>query len=230
MILGGVRPCSFIDYPGRPPAPSTAHARTPDDGYGPGAPPAGPHGAAAADAPTDEETLRLLARRRGALGGLVVSGGEPTLQDGLASFLEQAKGLGFAVKLDTNGTRPDVVERLLARGLVDHLAVDVKATPEDAAWLCGSADQPRNARRCLELARAAGIAGEARTTVVAPLHDAARLEALAEFAAPAERWFLQRFRPGGHLDQDAELRPPDDATLERVVAFAGRRGLEARIR
>ena len=230
MILGGLRPCSFIDYPGRLAAVAFAQGCNLRCRYCHNPALVAPRAAAPEDAPTDEETLRLLARRRGALGGLVVSGGEPTLQDGLASFLEQAKGLGFAVKLDTNGTRPDVVERLLARGLVDHLAVDVKATPEDAAWLCGSADQPRNARRCLELARDAGIAGEARTTVVAPLHDAARLEALAEFAAPAERWFLQRFRPGGHLDQDAELRPPDDATLERVVAFAGRRGLEARIR
>jgi pyruvate formate lyase activating enzyme len=169
----------------------------------------------------EDEILGLLDRRRGKLDGIVVTGGEPTLQRGLAAFLARVKALGFLAKLDTNGTRPEVIEELLAARLVDFLAIDLKATPAQAGWLCGLAEQSAGARRCLELAVAAGVEHEARTTVVASVHGAAELAALAALATGAQRWVLQRFRPGGHLDPLAALGVPDEAVLEHVVRSSG---------
>ncbi|HYS83220.1 MAG TPA: anaerobic ribonucleoside-triphosphate reductase activating protein [Anaeromyxobacteraceae bacterium] len=215
MIIAGLRPCSFVDYPGRLAAVVFTHGcnlrcrycHNPELVSGP------PRHRIAED-----EVVALLDRRRGKLDGLVISGGEPTLQRDLAAFLARVKAMGFQVKLDTNGTRPEVVEGLLAARLVDFLAIDLKATPEEAGWLCGSVEQPAGARRCLALALAAGVAHEVRTTVMAPIHTAAHLDALAPWAAGAERWVLQRFRPGGHLDASAGLEVPDEAVFDRSDA------------
>jgi pyruvate formate lyase activating enzyme len=214
VIIAGLRPCSFIDYPGKLAAVAFTHGCNLRCRYchNPelldGAPPRRIE---------EDEILRLLARRRGKLDGIVVTGGEPTLQRGLAAFLDRVKAMGFLARLDTNGTRPEVIEELLAARLVDFLAIDLKATPERAEWLCGLAEQSACARRCLDLALAAGVEHEVRTTVVAQIHSAAELAALATFAAGASRWVLQRFRPGGHLDPLAELGVPDEAVLEHAV-------------
>jgi anaerobic ribonucleoside-triphosphate reductase activating protein len=222
--MAALRPCSFVDWPGRLAAVVFTQGCNLACRYchNPGL----VAGRAARPVPEDE-VLALLAARRGRLDGLVVTGGEPTLQPGLAPFLARVKEAGFAVKLDTNGTRPEVVEALLAARLVDHLAIDLKALPEAAAWLTGSARQPHGARRCLELALASGVDHEVRTTVVAPLHDAAHLAGLAGWAAGARRWTLQRFRRGGHLDPESRLEPPDERLLAEAALAAARQGVPA---
>jgi pyruvate formate lyase activating enzyme len=227
VIIAALRPCSFVDWPGRLAAvaftqgcnlacrychnPSLLAAR------------------AALPVPEDE-VIALLEARRGRLDGLVVTGGEPTLHADLAPFLARVKARGFAVKLDTNGTRPQVVAALLAAGLVDYLAIDLKALPSAAGWLTGSDEQPFGARRCLELALSAGIEHEVRTTLASPVHDRAQLDALAGWALGAHRWAVQRFRPGGHLDAGCGLGPPDEELLAAARQAAAARGLTLRLR
>ena len=81
--------------------------------------------------PISEETLlTFLKKRVGLLDGVCITGGEPTLQPGLKALIEKIKELGFLVKLDTNGTRPDVMKELVQAGLVDYVAMDVKNSPE----------------------------------------------------------------------------------------------------
>ena len=218
MRFAALRACSFVDWPGRLAAVvftqgcNLACRYCHNPSLVPGAPAPVP----------GEAVLAHLEARRGLLDGLVVTGGEPTLHPALPAFLARVKARGFAVKLDTNGSSPDAVGALLAAGLVDYLAVDVKTVPAAAAWLTGAADQPRRARRCLELALEGGVDHEARTTVAATLHDAAHLAALACWVRGARRWALQRCRPGGHLDPGAGLVAPDDALLREVAAAAGR--------
>lgn len=80
--------------------------------------------------PIDEnEICAFLESRKGFLDGVVISGGEPTLNDGLPLFLERIKRLGYSVKLDTNGTRPRMIGHLIENGLVDYIAMDIKADP-----------------------------------------------------------------------------------------------------
>ncbi len=75
----------------------------------------------------EAQLLGLLHRRRNELDGLVITGGEPTIQEDLARFLHEVRRLGLAIKFDTNGSRPDVIRRLLEEGLLDYIAMDIKA-------------------------------------------------------------------------------------------------------
>ena len=189
MIIAGLRPCSLIDYPGQLAAVVFTHGCNLRCRYC--------HNPALVSGPprrriAEDEVVALLDQRRGKLQGLVVTGGEPTVQPDLPAFLARVKAMGFQVKLDTNGTRPEVVAGLLAARLVDFLAIDLKATPEEAGWLCGSVEQPAGARRCLALALAAGVAHEIRTTVMAPVHTAQHLDASAGLEVPDEA-VLTRF-------------------------------------
>jgi anaerobic ribonucleoside-triphosphate reductase activating protein len=227
LIIAALRPCSFVDWPGRLAAVVFTQGCNLTCRYCHN--PSLLAGRAARPVP-EREVLALLEARRGRLDGLVVTGGEPTLHAGLSPFLARVKARGFAVKLDTNGTRPEVVAALLAAGLVDFLAVDLKALPPAAGWLTGSDQQPFGARRCLELALAAGIEHEVRTTLVSPVHDAGQLDALAAFAAGAQRWAVQRFRPGGHLDEGSGLAPPDDRLLAAAGHAAATHGLTLSMR
>ena len=223
MRFAALHPCSFIDWPGRLAAVAFTSGCNLRCRYCHN--PALACGTAAT--PVEEEAvLAHLRARRGRLDGLVVTGGEPVIHAGLAAFLAAVKREGFAVKLDTNGTRPDVVGELLGAGLVDYLAVDLKAPPRCGGWLTGDAGQGEAARRCLELALSAGVEHEVRTTLVAPAHDAAQLAAMAEVARGARRWAFQRFRPGHHLDATAPLVPPGPELVAAARAAARSCGIE----
>lgn len=215
MILGGLLGCSFIDYPGRLAAVAFTRGcnlRCPFC-HNPGlvAPPW-------AGAVEEGEALALLAARRGRLDGLVVTGGEPTLHPDLRPFLLRVKDLGFAVKLDTNGTRPDTLEDLLAAGLLDHVAMDLKDAPEAYPEWLGLREAPEALHRTIALLASSGVAHELRTTVALPRHDPARLARMAEVAAPARRWVLQPYRPGEVLGPAGELRAPSGAELAALAA------------
>lgn len=85
----------------------------------------------------EDEILAFLEKRKGLLSGVVVSGGEPTLQPGLRDFIKKIKGMGYKVKLDSNGQRPEIIEKLLAENLLDYVAIDVKALPDEYVSVCG---------------------------------------------------------------------------------------------
>ena len=86
---------------------------------------------------SQEELLTFLKKRKGILDGVCISGGEPTLSDGLEEFLGKIKELGYAVKLDTNGSRPKIVKHLAEAGLIDKVAMDIKACPDNYGSLTG---------------------------------------------------------------------------------------------
>jgi pyruvate formate lyase activating enzyme len=140
-----------------------------------------------------EDLAGWLKTRVGRLDGVCVSGGEPTLQLALPPLLRTIKELGFAVKLDTNGTQPERLADLLHEGLVDYVAMDLKA-PLDARY-SQVAGRPVNVAglcQSMEVLRAWGQAYEFRTTV-GPLLDETALEDLAHEIRAAEHWFLQPF-------------------------------------
>lgn len=147
----------------------------------------------------EEEILDYLKKRAGLLDGVCVSGGEPTLQDGLDAFLRRVKALGYQVKLDTNGSRPEVLRALLAQELIDYAAMDVKASPEDYARVCGVKPDLRAIGESIELLLRGTVEYEFRTTVVGGLHDEASIEGAARLIAGAKRYFLQGFVDSGHL-------------------------------
>lgn len=148
---------------------------------------------------TEEEVLAYLKKRAGLLDGVCVSGGEPTLQEDLEAFLRQVKVLGYQVKLDTNGSRPETLRALLEQGLIDYVAMDVKSSPEEYARACGGPVDLEKVGRSIDLLLSDCVDYEFRTTVVAGLHDPRIIERTARRIAGAKRYFLQAFVDSGDL-------------------------------
>ena len=157
---------------------------------------------------TSEEILEFLRRRRGLLDGVVVSGGEPTLYRDLPDFLREIKLLGFQVKLDTNGQRPETLHTLIQHRLVDYVAVDWKALPRRCLEVTGCGDVWEKARQTILLLMEQGIAFEARTTLYPGLTREELLE-LASLLPPLPRYRVNLFH------QPPQCRPGDQQRLER---------------
>lgn len=151
------------------------------------------------------EVMFFLQKRAGTLEGVVVTGGEPTLQPDLGDFIRDVRRLGYLVKLDTNGSRPEAVGKLLAGGMLDYVAMDYKAPFDRYPELCGPGADHRAVRATLELLRAAGAAYELRTTFIPQLSvDDIRL--MAEAASPLPRYALQAYRPPGVYKKEDRFR------------------------
>ena len=137
---------------------------------------------------TEEEFFTFLQSRKGLLEGVCVSGGEPTLTPGLESFLANIKALGFAVKLDTNGSRPEILKTLAEKGLVDYVAMDVKSSREGYHAATGVAADLDAVEESLRFLIGGSLPYELRTTLVAQLHSRETIEAMG-------RW-LSTLAPG----------------------------------
>jgi pyruvate formate lyase activating enzyme len=168
------------------------------------------------------ELLAELAARRHFIDGVVISGGEPTLDPGLPELLRRIKDLGLQIKLDTNGLAPMVLAPLLAAGLVDYLALDLKTAPGRYGEL-HPAPVPRGAlERSVALLLASGIDYEFRTTCVPGLVEAADIRELGALVRGGRRWILQQFVPQHALDQNLhEVAPHPEAALQALAAVAG---------
>ena len=148
---------------------------------------------------SEEEILDFLRRRQGLLDGVVLSGGEPLLHDGVGAFLRKVRALGFAVKLDTNGTNPDMLEALAQEGLLDYAAMDIKNSPDRYAETCGGVDLLGPVKRSAALLMAGAVDYEFRTTVCAPLHTPEEMAGIGRWLKGAKRYFLQPFVDSGEL-------------------------------
>jgi anaerobic ribonucleoside-triphosphate reductase activating protein len=128
---------------------------------------------------------------------LVISGGEPTLHAGLLPFLRILREQGISIKLDTNGTSPDMLERILAEGLVDFVAMDLKASLGKYRQVAGRKVDTDKIRQSAELIKTSGVAHQFRTTLVPDLVDIEDLVASQRLAGGNGRLTVQRFRCGG---------------------------------
>jgi len=140
----------------------------------------------------EEEVITWLKARDGFLDGLVITGGEPAIQPGLARFADRVKRLGFLVKLDTNGTRPEVLEELLTRRLLDYVAMDLKGPAARYDELTGVHVDMDAIKRSIRLIIKQAPDYEFRTTV-APTITRPDIVAAARLITGAKRYYLQRF-------------------------------------
>ena len=147
------------------------------------------------------ELLAFLKKRAGVLDGVAITGGEPTMMSGLYDFIKEVKALGYAVKLDTNGTRPDVLKSLVTDGLVDYVAMDIKNSPRRYAETCGlpanyDLSKIEESKRFLMT----GVVDfEFRTTVAKPFHTEQDIREIGEWIAGEEKYFLQQFKDSGDI-------------------------------
>lgn len=167
----------------------------------------------------EAELFRFLATRQGLLDGVAVSGGEPLLSNDLAPLLERIKSMGFAVKLDTNGSFPARLRSLLDAGLVDYVAMDVKNAPARYAATCGADGMLPAVEESAALLMGRRVPYEFRTTVVAELHDAADFHAIGAWLRGAEQYFLQPFVDSGDI-LSGGLHAPSDALLQTALDIA----------
>ncbi len=157
-----------------------------------------------------ETVLDYLKKRRGLLEGVAVTGGEPLLHADLADFLRRIRELGYKIKLDTNGTFPDRLEALIAEGLVDRVAMDIKNSPARYAGTVGLRALDIGAiERSKELLLEAKADYEFRTTVVRGLHTKESLLEAARWIEGAREYYLQRFKDSGDLIHPEGLGPFD---------------------
>ncbi|CEP66383.1 Aldolase-type TIM barrel [Moorella glycerini] len=166
-----------------------------------------------------EEVLNLLSRRRSWVQAVCITGGEPSLAPGLEEFIRSLKSCGFKVKLDTNGTHPGILARLLTDGLLDYVAMDVKAPPEKYNLLAGTKVDLESVRESIAFIKNSRIAYEFRTTVVPGLLLEQDLLAIGRLLRGARRYVLQQYQPAGTLlDADFQaLRPYPGATLQSMA-------------
>lgn len=148
----------------------------------------------------EEEIFSYLEKRKGLLDGVAVTGGEPLMQPGIFDLMRKIKGMGLAVKLDTNGTFPERLERVIAEKLADYVAMDVKNCPDQYAATVGVPDfDVAPIEKSIDILKSSGIPFEFRTTVVAQFHNVENIAKLAKWIAPVGRYYLQNFVDSGNL-------------------------------
>ncbi len=223
MLLGGLQKHSLIDYPGKLSCVCflsgcnfrCPYCHNPDLALGkifPGF-------------DLDEGGFfRFLQKRSGLLDAVVISGGEPTLQTDLPSFCSKIKGLGFSVKLDTNGSRPRVIRELLDEGLVDYVAMDLKTDLTEYPMLMNGDGKVNDILESVKILMDSPVSHEFRTTCVRPLVDPVLLERMARLIQGAALYALQPFHPGQVLnpgyfqDMDPGYCDAEMSTLKGIAS------------
>lgn len=149
---------------------------------------------------TAEQILDFLKKRQGILDGVAITGGEPLMQKDIEEFIRSIRELGYSVKLDTNGTYPEKLKSLVSQGLVDYVAMDVKASPEGYPPAVGIGGYDiGKVKESIDFLLEGNVDYEFRTTIVREFHSVFDMDSLGNFIKGAKRHFLQAFKDSGDL-------------------------------
>ena len=149
---------------------------------------------------SEEEFFSFLEKRKGVLDGVCVTGGEPLLQPDIESFIWKIKNLGYAVKLDTNGSFPETLKILVQKGLVDYVAMDIKNSLETYAITSGvDAINLEKIQESVSYLKENHVPYEFRTTVTQNFHSKEEFEKIGQWLEGTEKYFLQNFVDSGDL-------------------------------
>ena len=198
MIIHGIQKLTLVDFPGHPASilfSGNCNFRCPFCQNAPLV-------LDSEDEPVldNDEIFSFLNKRKKMLEGVVVTGGEPTINKDLIPFLSSLKDLGCLVKLDTNGYRPDVLEKAMESGYVDYVAMDIKTSLDEYPVVAGIKDlDVSRIERSVELLKSGTVDYEFRTTVVEPLHHKENFEKIGELLKGCRRYYLQSFVDRGNI-------------------------------
>ena len=222
MIIGGIQKNSLIDYPKKISCvlflsgcnfhcpychnPQLINAHHPP-----------------ADSLTEEWCLRFLKERKGFLDGVVISGGEPTQQNQLPLLCEKIKTMDYPIKIDTNGSRPRILKRLIEGGLVDYIAMDIKTAPAFYHPYIVKEDHREMILSSVRIILESGLDHEFRTTCVRPFVTEEIIRKISMLIEGAERFVLQQFHDTGILNPSFFDKPGlvfTDDELRRLQALS----------
>ncbi len=167
-----------------------------------------------------DELLSFLKKRQGMLDGVAITGGEPLINNDIAPLLKEIKNLGYAVKLDTNGSFPDRLSALVEDGLVDYVAMDIKNSRSKYEQTSDASEILPLVERSVRYLLDGKIDYEFRTTVVNELHEPEDFHDIGQWIAGAKAYYLQNFVDSGQI-LCGGLSAPSKAKLEKCLAIAG---------
>jgi pyruvate formate lyase activating enzyme len=170
---------------------------------------------------SEKEFFIFLESRKGLLDGICLTGGEPLIQPDLIDFVKKIKQDGFLVKLDTNGSQPEKLEKLFQKNLLDFVAMDIKSSPAKYSQAIGRPVNLEDIKKSIELTRTSGIDYEFRTTVVPTIIDRKEIKKIGQWLKGAKKFALQQFRTEKTLDKSwQKIRPYSDEKLKEMFKIA----------
>jgi pyruvate formate lyase activating enzyme len=219
MHLGGLQKLTLIDYPGkiaatvftvgcsfRCPFCHNPELVLPDWSGGVGS-------------VSEEEFFSFLKSRQNKLEGVCITGGEPTVQKDILDFMRKIKELNFAVKLDSNGTRPDVLKKALEEKVVDFVSMDIKNSIGKYDETAGTEVNMDRIKLSVDLIRASGLDYEFRTTVVPGFHKEEDFDEIGNWLEGSRKYALQKFRDEGKLLDESirnKVEKRNELNLEKI--------------
>lgn len=193
MNIGGLQPVTILDYPQKVAAivfTSGCNMRCPFC-HNPDL--VLPENIAKSHLLDVSELLEHLKKRKKYLDGLVITGGEPTIQSDIIDFCRSIKTIGYDIKLDTNGLMPEIIEKLLIENLVDYIAMDIKGALDEYPKFCGVKISGDEIGRSIKIIKGCGLNYEFRSTLVKGLHNKESVLKMAQSIKGAELYYLQNF-------------------------------------
>ena len=167
---------------------------------------------------TDDEVFGFMKKRRGVLDGVAVTGGEPLLHADMPEFLARVKELGYKIKLDTNGSNPELLSEIVKNKLVDRVAMDIKNAPEEYAQTIGlESFDIAPVERSKEMLLSGETDYEFRTTVVKGIHTKESLIGAAKWIEGAKEYYLQQFKDSGNLILPDGLSAYDEKQMHALA-------------
>jgi len=164
-----------------------------------------------------EEVLSFLKKRVGVLDGVAMTGGEPLLYADMPEFLEQIKELGFKIKLDTNGSNPKLLKKIVEAGLVDRVAMDIKNAPSLYEMTIGCKTDMAAIEESKDFLLSGVVDYEFRTTVVKGIHTRESLTEAAKWISGAREYYLQQFKDSGNLINPEKLMAFDKEQMHELA-------------
>ena len=191
------------------------------------------------DAITEEELLEFLKKRAGVLEGVCITGGEPTINEELPELVKKIKNIDstktLLVKLDTNGTNPQMIEYLIGEGLVDYIAMDIKSSEEEYHKAIGVDNKKdslsiiSSVKESIDIIINSDIDYEFRTTIVKQLHDKNAIKGIGQLIKGSRKHFIQSFKDSEYVE-DHSFSAYDNDTLYQFADIMGQYVKEATVR
>jgi len=165
----------------------------------------------------EKEFFKFLKERKGLLEGVTICGGEPCINKDLPQFCKKIKKHGYLVKLDTNGSKPEMLKNLIGKKLIDYVAMDIKASQEKYAKAIGVKLNIKKIQKSINILKDREIDFEFRTTIVPTIHQKEDILKIARWIKPARKYFLQNFRPEKTIDPSFEnIKPYSQEYLLKI--------------